>query len=68
VAESVSIYLVEPQQNIGPIATDMHKAGVGRFVLVNSPNPPVVGHWQIVLQIQVSAFSQPEVSFSDTVQ
>jgi len=28
----------------------------------------VVGHWQIVLQIQVSAFTQPEVSFSDTVQ
>jgi copper transport protein len=68
VAESVSLYLVEPQQNIGPIETDMHKSGVGRFVLVNSPNPPVVGHWQIVLQIQVSAFSQPEVSFSDTVQ
>ena len=68
VAESVSLYLVEPKQNIGPIETDMHKAGAGRFVLVNSPNPPVVGHWQIVLQIQVSAFSQPEVSFSDTVQ
>jgi copper transport protein len=67
-AESVSLYLVEPQQNIGPIETDMHKAGVGRFVLTNSPNPPVVGHWQVVLQIQVSAFSQPEVSFSDTVQ
>jgi copper transport protein len=68
VAESVSLYLVEPQQNIGPIETDLPRAGVGRFVLVNSPNPPVVGHWQIVLQIQVSAFSQPEVSFSDTVQ
>ena len=67
-AESVSLYLVEPQQNIGPIETDMHKAGVGRFVLANSPNPPVVGHWQVVLQIQVSEFSQPEVSFSDTVQ
>jgi copper transport protein len=67
-AESVSLYLVEPEQNIGPIETDMHKAGVGRFVLTNSPNPPVVGHWQVVLQIQVSDFSQPEVSFSDTVQ
>ena len=68
VAESVSLYLVEPAQNIGPIETDMHKVGVGRFVLANSPNPPVVGHWQIVLQIQVSDFSQPEVSFNDTVQ
>ena len=67
-AESVSLYLVEPAQNIGPIETDMHKVGVGHYVLVNSPNPPVVGHWQVVLQIQVSAFSQPEVSFSDTVQ
>ena len=67
-AESVSLYLVEPDQNIGPIETDMHKAGVGRFILTNSPNPPVVGHWQIVLQIQVSDFSQPEVSFNDTVQ
>jgi copper transport protein len=67
-AESVSLYLVEPAQKIGPIETDMHKVGVGRFVLANSPNPPVVGHWQIVLQIQVSDFSQPEVSFNDTVQ
>ena len=67
-AESVSIYLVLPSQNVGPIEQDMKKAGVGRFVLVNSPNPPIVGKWQIVLQVQVSAFSQPDVSFVDTVQ
>ena len=67
-AESVSVYLVLPSQNVGPIETDMKKAGVGRFVLVNSPNPPIVGQWQIVLQVQVSDFSQPEVSFVDTVQ
>jgi copper transport protein len=67
-AESVSLYLVLPSQNVGPIETDMKKSGVGRFVLVNSPNPPVVGKWQVVLQVQVSEFSQPDVSFGDTVQ
>ena len=67
-AESVSVYLVLPSQNVGPIETDMHKAGTGRFVLTNSPNPPIVGKWQIVLQVQVSEFSQPDVSFVDTVQ
>jgi putative copper export protein len=67
-AESVSIYLVLPSQNVGPIETDMKRAGVGRFVLTNSPNPPIVGEWQVVLQVQVSEFSQPNVSFVDTVQ
>jgi len=67
-AESVSIYLVLPAQNVGPIEEDMRKVGVGRFVLANSPNPPIVGTWQIVLQVQVSEFSQPDVSFVDTVQ
>jgi copper transport protein len=67
-AESVSLYLVLPSQNVGPIEQDMKKVGVGRFELVNSPNPPIVGRWQIVLQVQVSEFSQPDVSFVDTVQ
>jgi copper transport protein len=67
-AESVSLYLVLPSQNVGPIEQDMKKVGVGHFALVNSPNPPIVGQWQIVLQIQVSDFSQPDVSFADTVQ
>jgi copper transport protein len=67
-AESVSVYLVLPSQNVGPIEEDMKKVGVGRFVLANSPNPPIVGTWQIVLQMQVSEFSQPNVSFTDIVQ
>ena len=67
-AESVSLYLVLPSQNIGPIEVDMQKVGVGRFTLGDSPNPPVVGRWQIVLQIQVSEFSQQNASFTDTVQ
>jgi hypothetical protein len=67
-AESVSIYLVLPAQNVGPIETDMKKVGAGRFALTNSPNPPIVGRWQVVLQVQVSEFSQPDVSFVDTVQ
>ena len=57
-----------PSQNVGPIEQDMKKVGVGHFVLVNSPDPPIVGQWQIVLQIQVSDLSQPNVSFVDTVQ
>jgi copper transport protein len=67
-AESVSLYLNLPAENVGPIETDMKKVGVGRFVLLNSPNPPIVGTWQITLQIQVSEFSQPDVSFVDKVQ
>ncbi len=67
-AESVSLYLNLPSQNVGPIETDMKKVGVGRFVLVNTPNPPIVGTWEITLQIQVSEFSQPDVSFVDEVQ
>jgi len=67
-AESVSLYLNLPSQNVGPIETDMKKVGVGRFVLVNTPNPPIVGTWDITLQIQVSEFSQPDVSFVDKVQ
>jgi putative copper export protein/methionine-rich copper-binding protein CopC len=67
-AESVSVYLVLPSENVGPIETDMKRIGVGRFVLANSPNPPIVGKWQIVLQVQVSEFSQPDVSFVDAVQ
>jgi len=67
-AESVSLYLNLPSQNVGPIETDMKKTGVGRFSLVDSPNPPIVGTWDITLQIQVSEFSQPDVSFVDTVQ
>ena len=67
-AESVSLYLNLPSQNVGPIETDMKKAGVGHFVLRNTPNPPIVGTWDITLQIQVSEFSQPDVSFVDKVQ
>ncbi len=67
-AQSVSIYLVLPSQGVGPIETDLKKVGVGRFVLVNSPNPPILGKWDIVLQVKVSEFSQPDVSFVDTVQ
>jgi copper transport protein len=67
-AESVSLYLNLPSQNVGPIETDMKKVGVGHFVLANTPNPPIVGTWDITLQIQVSEFSQPDVSFVDKVQ
>jgi hypothetical protein len=67
-AESVSVYLTLPSENVGPIVTDMTKAGVGRFVLLDTPDPPIVGTWQITLQIQVSPFSQPDAGFVDAVR
>ncbi len=68
VAESVSVYLTLPSKNVGPIVTDMQKVGPGRFVLTNTPDPPIVGSWQITLQVQVSAFDEPDVGFVDTVR
>jgi hypothetical protein len=62
------VYLVLPSENVGPIETDMKHAGVGRFELADSPYPPIVGQWQVVLQVQVSEFSQPDVSFVDNVK
>ena len=67
-AESVSVYLTLPSQNVGPIETDMKRVGVGRFVLTDTPDPPIIGSWQITLQIQVSAFDEPDVGFVDTVR
>jgi copper transport protein len=65
--ESVSVYVVQPERNIGPIETDLRRTGPGTFELPDSPDPPVVGRWQIVVQVQVSAFSQLDASFTDTV-
>lgn len=67
-AETVSVYLTLPSQNVGPIITDMQKVGVGRFVLTDTPAPPIVGSWQITLQIQVSPFDEPDASFVDQVR
>jgi copper transport protein len=67
-AESVSVYLTLAALNVGPIETDMVKMGVGRFVLNNTPDPPIIGIWQITLQIQVSAFDQPDVGYVDNVR
>ena len=66
-AESVSVYLVLPSENVGPIETDLKHLGVGRFGLRNSPYPPIIGTWQIVLQVQVSEFQESDVSFNDRV-
>lgn len=67
-AESVSIYLTLPSKNVGPIEADLVKTGVGRFQLADTPNPPIAGQWQVVAQVQVSAFLLLDVSFVDTVQ
>jgi copper transport protein len=67
-AESVSVYLTFPAENVGPIETDMHRVGVGKFVLSETPDPPIIGTWQITLQIQVSPFDEPDASFVDHVR
>jgi copper transport protein len=67
-AESVSAYLILPAENVGPIVTDLHRVGVGKFVLSDTPDPPIVGTWQITLQIQVSPFDEPDASFVDVVR
>jgi copper transport protein len=67
-AESVSVYLTLPAENVGPIETDMKRVGVGKFVLANTPDPPIIGTWQITLQIQVSPFDEPDASFVDPVR
>jgi copper transport protein len=67
-AESVSVYLTLPSENVGPIETDMTKVGVGRFVLTDTPDPPIIGNWQITLQVQVSEFDEPDASFVDDVR
>jgi copper transport protein len=67
-AETVSAYLILPSQNVGPIITDLQKVGVGRFVLHDTPDPPIVGRWEITLQIQVDAFDELDASFVDQVQ
>jgi copper transport protein len=67
-AESVSVYLTLPSHNVGPIETDMQRVGTGRFVLTDTPDPPIVGSWQITLQVQVSAFDERDVGFVDPVR
>jgi copper transport protein len=67
-AESVSVYLTLPAQNVGPIEADMQRVGTGRFVLTDTPDPPIIGSWQVTLQIQVSAFDERDVGFVDAVR
>jgi copper transport protein len=67
-AESVSVYLTFPAENVGPIEADLHRVGVGKFVLSDTPDPPIIGTWQITLQIQVSPFDEPDASFVDQVR
>ena len=39
--------------------------GVGRYALIDTPFPPIVGKWQITLQIRVSDFNEADVNFTD---
>jgi copper transport protein len=67
-ADSVTVYLTYPAKDVGPIITDMKKAGPGRFVLIGNPNPPIEGSWQVTLQIVVHQFTERDASFVDDVR
>ena len=40
----------------------------GRYVLLDTPLPPIVGDWQITLQIRVDDFNEADVNFTDDVR
>ena len=46
----------------------MTRVGVGRYTLNDTPLPPIVGTWQITLQIRVSDFDETDVTFTDRVR
>src|ERR1019366_8236712 len=61
--QSVSIYFTLPSIGVGPIIVDMKKVGAGLFVLNDTPNPPIIGDWQVTLQVRVSDFAEQDASF-----
>ena len=67
-AQSVSVFFTLPSLNVGPIIVDMKKVGVGQFELSNTPNPPIVGDWQVTLQVRVSDFDEQESTYVDQVK
>ena len=67
-AKSVTAFFTLPSKNVGPLASDLKRVGVGRYALLDTPLPPIVGKWQITLQIRVDDFNEVDVNFTDDVR
>ncbi len=67
-AQSVAAYFTLASPSVGPLEADMTRVGVGRYTLNDTPLPPIVGTWQITLQIRVSDFDETDVTFTDRVR
>ena len=66
--QSISAFFTLPAENVGPLETDLKKVGVGRYELLDTPLPPIVGVWQITLQLRVSDLNETDVNFTDHVR
>jgi copper transport protein len=67
-AKSVSIFFTLPAKQVGPLSADLKRVGVGHYVLSDTPLPPIVGDWEITLQMRVDDFNQTDVNFTDAVR
>ena len=67
-AKSVSAFFTLPSKNVGPLASDLKRVGVGQYALLDTPLPPIVGQWQITVQIRVDDFNEVDLNFTDAVR
>ena len=67
-AKSVSAFFTLPSKNVGPLASDLKRVGVGQYALLDTPLPPIVGQWQITVQIRVDDFNEVDLNFTDDVR
>jgi copper transport protein len=67
-AQSVAAFFTLTSPSVGPLSADLRRVGVGRYVLADTPLPPIVGEWQITLQIRVDDFNETDVNFTDHVR
>ena len=67
-AQSVAAFFTLNSPSVGPLSADLRRVGVGRYVLADTPLPPIVGDWQITLQIRVDDFNETDVNFTDHVR
>ena len=67
-AKSVSAFFTLPSKNVGPLASDLKRVGVGEYALLDTPLPPIVGQWQITVQIRVDDFNEVDLNFTDDVR
>ena len=67
-AKSVSAFFTLPSKNVGPLASDLKRVGVSTYALLDTPLPPIVGQWQITVQIRVDDFNEVDLNFTDDVR